>query len=91
MIGKYVVVTTDKRGVFAGVLESGMVGGGVVIRECRNCRFWSKETNGFLGLATVGPQPGSMLGPAALRTALSGVTSITVCSEEAERVWREYA
>ena len=85
-IGKKVVVTTEFRGVFFGCLtfRSDNV---VELLDCRNCVFWSKETKGFIGLAVTGPTPGSRVGPAAAKTELRGVTSITECTDEAIARW----
>jgi len=84
---RYVVVTTDekRRGVFAGILESGEVGGSVVLRESRMIVYWSAATRGVLGIAVTGPADGSRVSPAAPRTELDGITSITDCSSEARK------
>lgn len=85
---KFVVVTTDetKRGVFGGYLES-KDGDSVVLSHARNCLYWSKECRGVFGLAAMGPQQGSRVGPAVSRMELSGVTSISYASETAIQLW----
>ena len=88
MIGSYCVVTTDKRGVFAGVLAE-REDGKAVLTEARNCIYWSKETRGFLGLAATGPMDGSRIGPPAPKTELVGVTSVTICTDEARARWEK--
>lgn len=85
-IGSWVLVTTDRRGVFFGRLLSND-GTSVVLEECRNCRYWSTETQGFLGLAAHGPADGSIVGPAAPKTQLSMVTSISLVSDRAVEKW----
>jgi hypothetical protein len=65
--GRAVVICTAKRGVFFGyTTESGDAliekARGTLVRA-RMCTYWSKETHGVLGLAGVGPQKGSRVGP----------------------------
>jgi hypothetical protein len=81
-----VVVTTAHRGVFFGVLveENGTV---AVLEECRNCLYWSSSEKGFLGLAANGPSASCRVGPAAVRTKLHDVTSVTDCTSEAVEKW----
>lgn len=86
MIGKHVVVTTEHRGVFFGVLESKQ-DREVTITDAMVCVYWSASTRGFLGLAVTGPQGGSRVSKAAPRLSLSGVTSITECTPEAIKQW----
>ena len=87
MIGKYVLVTTKHRGVFAGVLEEDGGEDFVVLTAARNCVYWSQSNHGFLGLAQVGPQEGSRVGPKVDRIKLYGVTSCTECTDEAREKW----
>tara|TARA_Y100000310_G_scaffold334264_1_gene413693 strand:- start:237 stop:527 length:291 start_codon:yes stop_codon:yes gene_type:complete len=87
-----VVVTTDKRGVFAGNVADDVDGewdgtSPVVLANARMCIYWSKETRGVTGLAAIGPQPGSRVGPPAPELRLNGVTSVAKCSEAAAKVW----
>ena len=88
LMSRFVVVTTDinRRGVFAGFLES-QEDDRVVLAEARNCIYWSAETKGVLGLAAHGPQAGSRIGPAAPRLELNGVTAIVDVTEEAQKRW----
>jgi len=81
-----VVITTNHRGVFFGTMEDDR-GDVVVLTDARNCISWSETTHGFLGLASIGPQPGSKIGPAVPRLTLSGVTSIALCTEAASALW----
>ncbi len=88
MIGKYVVIATDKRGVFAGVLakqdESECT---ATLRDARQCLHWSAGTRGLTGLAAIGPQEGSRVTPAAPVMRLYGVHYVTECSNAAQSVW----
>lgn len=86
--GSHVVVTTDnqRRGVFGGILES-RSDDIVVLTNARNCIYWSKETRGVLGLAAIGPQSGSRIGPAVPKIELNGVTAVIEMTEQAQTAW----
>jgi len=85
-IGNYVLVTTSFRGVFAGELvETGE--GMVTLKDARNCRYWTTDVDGFLGLSVTGPLKGCKIGPATELVDLFGVTSISLCSDEAKVTW----
>lgn len=83
---RYVVVCTDKRGVFAGVLESGGLGE-AVLTEVRNCIYWSKDVGGVLGLSASGPSASCRIGAASPRLTLNGVHAVMDCSQEARAAW----
>ena len=85
-IGRKVVVTTDKRGVFFGTLTHA-AGGNATLANARNCLYWSRAVKGFIGLAVTGPDEGSRVGPAAPEMELAGVTSITACTDAAAKQW----
>ena len=86
--GTYVVVATDKRGVFAGLLESYDREARVsVLADARQCIYWSRATGGFLGLASRGPQQGSRVSPVAPRVELPETHCVTECSIEARQQW----
>lgn len=51
---RYVMVTTEHRGVFAG-FASDTNGDAIKLRAGRNCIYWSSSIKGFLGLASDGP------------------------------------
>jgi hypothetical protein len=59
-----VLVTTEYRGVFFGYAKD-TSGETIQLRASRNCLYWPPENKGFLGLASMGPQKGSKVGPAA--------------------------
>jgi hypothetical protein len=86
---RFVVVTTDhtRRGVFAGILVE-HEGDRVVLEQAQNCVYWSEETRGVLGLAAMGPQKGSRIGPSVLRLELDGVTAIMDATKEAREKWQ---
>ncbi len=85
-IGSCVVVTTTHRGVCFGVLED-VKKSSVELSGCRNAVYWSRDLRGFLGLATDGPSGTCRIGPAAMRTMLVDVTSITLASADAIKRW----
>ena len=86
---RFVVVTTDKdrRGVFGGELVS-HEGDRVVLRNAHMAVYWSAETKGVLGLASIGPQKGSRITPPVPRIALDGVTAVMDVTTEAVARWR---
>jgi len=87
---RMVVVTTDKdrRGVFCGefVSESDDV---VELKNAHMAVYWSQETKGVLGLASIGPQKGSKITPPVPKIKLNGVTSVIDCTEEAVKKWKD--
>jgi len=82
-----VLVTTAHRGVFFGYLQRFDAEKKVArLRAARNCLYWPEENKGFLGLASMGPQKGSRVGPAA-DIDLQDVTCVATCTDEAVRLW----
>jgi len=88
--GTKVVVTTDKdrQGVFYGTLDK-HEGDEVELLDARMAVYWSEQTKGVVGLASIGPQVGSRITPPAPRIWLNGVTAIMVCSKEAVKQWEK--
>lgn len=90
-MSRFVVVTTDvnRRGVFAGVLESGDVASGnVVLNQAQMAVYWSAETRGVVGLAANGPARGSRITPPVPTMELNGVTAILEATDAAQAAWR---
>ena len=87
--GKKVVVTTKHRGVFYGLLESRDCGE-FVLTDARVCMFWSKETRGFVGLASTGPLSDSRVSTAAPRLEVFDVTAVLECTDEAAKQWESF-
>lgn len=81
-----VLVTTEYRGVFYGMLakdaDYNHDARRIVVDQARNVIYWS-GTRGFLGLASGGPEKGSKLGAKAGRVELHGVTSVADVSDAA--------
>jgi hypothetical protein len=59
-----VLVCTAHRGVFFGYASSTR-GDQIDLRRARNVVYWPQSNRGFVGLASMGPQPGAKVGPAA--------------------------
>lgn len=91
MESRWVVVTTGLRGVFFGRLAQNDLDLGserVVLTDAQMCIYWSKETRGVLGLASIGPQKGSRISAPVPELALLKVTSVTTCTEKAVEIWQ---
>jgi hypothetical protein len=87
-VGTKVVVTTEYRGVFFGTLaEYDRTARFAKLTSARNCVKWSSANKGFLGLAEAGPLNGSRIGPAVAELDLSGITSVSACTESAIEKW----
>jgi hypothetical protein len=87
-----VVVTTDqtRRGVFFGELESYDVDKQTcTLKNARMAIYWSTETKGVLGLASIGPQTGSRISPPVPQIELNGVTSVMDTTEIAVSQWEK--
>ena len=80
-----VLVTTVYRGVFFGYATdtSGEI---IALKRARNCRYWSEQCNGFLGLAEFGPLEGSKIGARA-DIELRGITCVAEVTPEAVERW----
>lgn len=81
----YVLVTTEHRGIFAGYLpcNADRTARTLTLTNCRNVIYFAGSC-GFLGLAKHGPQDGSRVGSTAPEVLLHDVTSVSVCTPEAE-------
>lgn len=82
---RYVLVTTEHRGVFAGFAEE-TDGEVIKLRAARNCIYWSSDVKGFLGLASDGPSKSCRIGPAADIT-LRKITAVAEVTPEAQAKW----
>ena len=82
-----VVITTSYRGVFFGEIDPAAVRDEVIEIHNKRCCVRFKGSKGFVGLASVGPQAGSRVGPAAPVSWLRNVTDILLCTPEAVERW----
>ncbi len=80
----YVLVTTEKRGVFAGRLVGKVSKAQVVLKDMRNVTYWHQEVRGFLGLASTGPTKNCRVtGAVAGESTLFDITGVYTCAPEA--------
>lgn len=82
---RYVMVTTEHRGVFAGYTTD-TSGDVIALRAARNCIYWSSDVKGFLGLASNGPTSSCRIGPAA-DIELRKITAVAAVTPEAQAKW----
>lgn len=86
-----VVITTAKRAVVFGYTKEPSLAiierGAVTLEKARMCTYWSAATKGVMGLAGIGPQKGSRIGPQVQEVTLNEVTSVQVCSPAAVEAW----
>jgi hypothetical protein len=81
-----VLITTKHRGVFFGRYQS-HEGTTFTISNARNCIYWSKDTRGFLGLASAGPSEHCRIGPKVNELTLFDVTSVSPVTDKAAERW----
>ena len=82
---RYVLVTTEHRGVFAGYATN-TDGNVIKLRQARLCVYWSRDTKGFMGLAANGPMTGCRIGPPA-DIELRGITAVLEVTPAAKERW----
>lgn len=82
---RYVLITTEHRGVFAG-FATDTSGETIKLRDGRNCVYWSADLKGFLGLASEGPNSNCKIGPAA-DIELRKITSVVEVTSAAQKKW----
>ena len=86
---KAVVVTTEKRGVFFGLVEDdSKLPAEITLSECRMCICWSKSVKGVLGLTASGPDEKCRITEASPQSTLFSVTGVFSCTPEATDAWR---
>ena len=91
VVERAVVVCTAKRGVFFGYTsessEALISRGNGTLSRARMCTYWSADTRGVLGLAGIGPQKGSRIGPQVPELTFESITAVMVCSPKAIEAW----
>jgi len=83
-----VIVTTEYRGVFFGFADD-TSGDTIVLKRARNCIYWSAQTGGFMGLASIGPGKGSRIGETVKSVELRRITSVVEMTDEAAKAWEK--
>jgi hypothetical protein len=84
----FVVVTTDKKGVFAGYIDKRTENTTLRLEDAQMCIYWDAATKGVLGLAASGPTKGCRIGPAVPAITLHGVTAVMEASSQSEAAWK---
>jgi hypothetical protein len=85
---RFVVVTTEHRGVFAGYLAKEGTDKTAVLTEGQMCVYWSADVHGVLGLASVGPSKGCKVSAPVPKITLQAVTAVIDCTPEAVTKWQ---
>ena len=86
--GLPVVVTTEFRGVFFGYLEKyDQVKNVAILKNARNCIYWSSDVKGFMGLAANGPSDQCRIGPSVPRFTVNKVTSVIETTDAVAAKW----
>jgi hypothetical protein len=88
---KAVLVTTEYRGVFYGLIdEADFDKKEIVLHEPRNVIYWHESIKGFIGLAEIGPNEKCKIGErCTTKMFVHKVTSITECSQKAIEKWNQ--
>lgn len=85
---KAVLITTEFRGVFFGyVKDDSKLPSEITLTGARNCRYWSSDMGGFLGLAGKGPSSSCKIGPRVPELTLYKITSLTPVEAVAVEKW----
>lgn len=85
---KPVLVTTEFRGVFFGYIKDDTkLPAEITLTGARNCRYWSSDMGGFLGLASRGPSKDCKIGPRVPEMTLYKITSVTPVESAAAEKW----
>lgn len=85
---KPVLVTTEFRGVFFGfVVNDKKLPDEVILKNVRNCIYWSSDCGGFLGLAANGPTKDCKIGTQVPELTLYKITSISPVTDKAVKAW----
>jgi len=87
-LGRPVLVTTDKRGVFFGYADD-TSSDPIVLLNVRNCIYWHKSVGGFAGLAVTGPNEQCRIGARVGQIELRGVCSVSEVASAAVEAWEK--
>lgn len=91
IVERPVVIFTARRGVFFGYTketnEEIIKRTTATIVRARMCLYWSAATKGALGLAAIGPQAGSKIGPQVGDLTAESITAVVGCTELAATTW----
>ena len=89
---KPVLITTAHKGVFFGYatsqeIERARTEKTIALTKARNCVYWTVAMQGFIGLATTGPDKDCKIGPVAHELTLNDITSVVACTPGAVDKW----
>lgn len=86
---RHVVITTEHRGVFFGVLPATAddTAKTLTLTDVQMCVSWSASIRGVLGLAVTGPDRTCRISPAVPKMTLQSVTSVMDATDEAVTAW----
>ena len=84
---KFIVVCTEKRGVFGGMVEDTKADP-ITITDMQMCVHWSSDVRGVVGLAATGPTSGCRITKPAPSSEIHGVTAVIEATESAAAAWR---
>ncbi len=84
--GKPVLVTTEYRGVFFGYADN-TDGDTIILKNMRNCIYWSAAVGGVFGLAATGPDNQCRIGARVSEFQARKVTSVVAVEPAAVRAW----
>ena len=84
---KFVVVCTEKRGVFGGMVEDTNADP-ITMTNAQMCVYWSADVRGVVGLAATGPTAGCRITKPAPSSELHGITAVFDATDEAATAWR---
>ena len=87
-LGRPVLVTTDKRGVFFGYAAD-TSSDPIVLLNARNCIYWHKSIGGFAGLAVTGPNEQCRIGAKVSQIELRGICSVSEVESVAVEAWEK--
>lgn len=87
LLGRYTLVTTVHRGVFAGRVLA-VDGTTVTLADARCAIYWSEAMKGVWGLAATGPDKGCRIGAAVPELMLHSVTGMAPCTDAAVAAWQ---
>ena len=89
-MGKFCVVCTDKRGVFAGeIVNRDDDKKTITLKDVRMCVKWSADMKGVFGLASVGPSNTCRITKAVKSIDLNGVTCVMDVTPDAKKKWED--
>lgn len=86
--GRWVVVCTEKRGVFFGYTTDGDGLADMILTDARMCVYWDSLTRGVVGLAATGPTARCRITNSAPRLDVRSVTAVFDCTPEAVAAWQ---